>query len=427
MRIQLMLLGIYCLCLTSCNQKQATEALFNDNDLSGWTNVLNSPDTWRVAEESIHSSGTPTSFLRSDDHYENFILSFELNKQAEADSGSVIIHSDALPAPGKPLPRGILINGAAQTSQHALLPVNGAKITPSQETGAGSNAKAADPQEWDSYRIESRDGKITLTVNGKTLSEGTAAVPRKGYISLVSGGSEARFRNIQIAVLPSSNPGPEETATVDEGFVSLYNGTNLSGWDLKPGHRGHWTAQDWVIDYDGKSEERDKSLWTTKDYRDFVLMADVRFTREPTLEMMPVVLPSGDNAQNEDGSNKLVEGSYAGDTGIYLRGNSKSQVNMGNRPVGSGEIYGYRADKSLPAEIRAAAVPKVNADNPPGEWNRFIITMEGDRVTIILNDQLVIDDAQLPGIPETGPIALQDDHADNNTFQFANLFIKELD
>src|SRR5690606_16977935 len=124
MRIQLMLLGIYCLCLTSCNQKQDTDALFNGNDLSGWTNVLNSPDTWRVEEESIHSSGTPTSFLRSDDHYENFILTFELNKQAESDSGIVIIHSDALPAPGKPLPRGILINGAAQTSQHALLPVN---------------------------------------------------------------------------------------------------------------------------------------------------------------------------------------------------------------------------------------------------------------------------------------------------------------
>src|SRR5690606_2587481 len=123
-------------------------------------------------------------------------------------------------------------------------------------------------QEWDEYEIESLDGRVTLKVNGETISEGTAAVPRKGYISLVSAGPAVRFRNIQIAVLPSSNPGPEEIASLDKGFTSLYNGTDLSGWDLKPGHRNHWTAKDWAIDYDGKSEEKDKSLWTNKDYGD---------------------------------------------------------------------------------------------------------------------------------------------------------------
>jgi hypothetical protein len=211
------------------------------------------------------------------------------------------------------------------------------------------------------------------------------------------------------------------------GYESIFNGKDLSQWDHKTGHQGHWTAKDWRIDYDGKSEEKDKSLWSKKEYGDFVLIADLMFTREPTMEMMPVVLPNGDNALNKDGSPKEKKVAYAGDTGIYLRGNSKSQVNMGNRPVGSGEIYGYRADKALPGNVRSGAVPKINADNPPGEWNRFIITMIGDKVSVNLNGQLVIDNAVLPGIPERGPIALQDDHADNNTFQFANLFIKELD
>ena len=140
----------------------------------------------------------------------------------------------------------------------------------------------------------------------------------------------------------------------------------------------------------------------------------------------PIVLPSGDNAVNEDGSPKETDELYAGDTGIYLRGNSKSQINIGYRYIGSGEIYGYRVDKKMPAEVRAAVTPKFRADNPPGEWNRFIITMKDDRISIMLNGKLVIDNAQLPGIPASGPIALQDDHASNNTFQFANLFIKEL-
>jgi hypothetical protein len=77
--------------------------------------------------------------------------------------------------------------------------------------------------------------------------------------------------------------------------------------------------------------------------------------------------------------------------------------------------------------VRAAVVPKIKADNPAGTWNRFIITMQGERTTVELNGQTVIENALLPDIPATGPIALQDDHGENNIFQFANLFIKELE
>jgi hypothetical protein len=211
-----------------------------------------------------------------------------------------------------------------------------------------------------------------------------------------------------------------------QGFVPLYNGSDLSGWQVLPGHRGHWTAKSGLIDYDGKSEEKDKCLWTTESYCDFVLMADVRLTRKPEMTKSPVILPSGENALNPDGTNKEVEIPYNGDTGIYLRGDSKNQVNIGNRYIGSGEIYGYRVDKALPAEVRAAVTPKTNADNPPGEWNRFIITMKGSRVTVHVNGISVIENALLPGIATCGRIALQDDHASNNTCQFANMYIRKL-
>ena len=74
-------------------------------------------------------------------------------------------------------------------------------------------------------------------------------------------------------------------------------------------------------------------------------------------------------------------------------------------------------------EIRAALTPKVKADKALGEWNRFRITMKGDRLTVVLNGKVVIENAQLPGIPERGPIALQH-HGD--PIQFPNLYIKEL-
>lgn len=222
--------------------------------------------------------------------------------------------------------------------------------------------------------------------------------------------------------LPQLNPGTLKK----QGFIPLYNGVDLSGWEELPGHRGHWTPKSALIDYDGKSEEKDKCLWTTESFCDFILMADVRLTRKPEMAKSPVILPNGENAKNDDGTNKEVEIPYNGDTGIYLRGDSKNQVNIGNRYIGSGEIYGYRVDTKLPAEVRTAVTPKVKADNLPGEWNRFVITMRGSRVNVNLNGKDVVENALLPGIASCGKIALQDDHATNNTCQFANIYIKKL-
>ena len=47
----------------------------------------------------------------------------------------------------------------------------------------------------------------------------------------------------------------------------------------------------------------------------------------------------------------MVEVADAGDSGIYLRGSSKSQVNIWCWPIGSGEVYGYRTDEE--AAVRA--------------------------------------------------------------------------
>src|SRR5439155_27059161 len=113
----------------------------------------------------------------------------------------------------------------------------------------------------------------------------------------------------------------------------------------------------------------------------------------------------------------------AATSGIYLRGYEKSQYNLSGNPVGSGEIVDYRNDTNLPAAIRPACAPKVRADEPPGKWNRMIANVRGDRVTVILNGKVIIDNAQLPGMPAEGPIGLQH-HGD--PIDFANLFIHEL-
>ena len=246
----------------------------------------------------------------------------------------------------------------------------------------------------------------------------------KGYLCLESEGSECHFRNIRICELPSTHPRPDEIADPAIGFVPLYNGVNLDGWKAAAGNLGHWQPEDWILAYDGKSTAVDKNLWTEKDYGDFELICDWRWTRKPIDADMPVLLPSGEQATNADGSPKTVRVPDAGDSGIYLRGSSKSQVNIWCWPVGSGEVYGYRMDKSMSPAVRAGVTPKVKADKPIGQWNRFIITMRGDRLTVVLNGQIVLQNAQLPGVAVRGPIALQH-HGD--PIEFANILIKELD
>ena len=122
------------------------------------------------------------------------------------------------------------------------------------------------------------------------------------------------------------------------------------------------------------------------------------------------------------------------DSGVFVRGNPKSQVNIWCWPVGSGEVYGYRMDKDMPAAVRAGVTPKMNGDNNIGEWNTFRITMKGDRLTVVLNGKTVIENAQLPGVHVKGPIGLQHHGGKRNgewagppsLVQFRNVYLKEL-
>jgi len=187
---------------------------------------------------------------------------------------------------------------------------------------------------------------------------------------------------------------------------------------------------DGVIDYDARSEARgDKSLWTEKSFKDFVLRVDWRLkTDEPGFINKNVELIAPDGSVTGHTTLEDV------DSGIYLRGSEKSQVNIWMWPIGSGEVYGYRKDQKLPAEVRAGVTPKKKADKPRGEWNTFEITMKGDRLTVVLNGEEVVSNAQLPGVPETGPVGLQHHGGFKDgkptgppsLVQFRNISIKEL-
>lgn len=220
-----------------------------------------------------------------------------------------------------------------------------------------------------------------------------------------------------------------------EGFAPLFNGRDLSGWRVPAGDNGHWRVVDGVIDYDAESEAAgDKSLWTERAFGDFVLRVDWRLKSTPFINAaVPIIRWDGTHKKDAEGKEIRIAVPDA-DSGIYLRGSSKSQVNIWSWPIGSGEVYGYRMDAALPASVRAGVTPTRSADRDIGTWNTFELTLRGDRLTVVLNGQTVITNAQLPGVPSRGPIALQHHGEKKNgvwvappsLVQFRNISIREL-
>jgi hypothetical protein len=410
-------------------------SLFNGRNLDGWVNVNCAPETWTVREGMIICSGVPTGVMRTEKQYENYVLELEWRHMKKGGNAGLFIHSGDLPVTGKPFTRAIEVqildgrNTGSYTSHGDVFGIQGATMTPDKLHPNGwmrslpSERRCNPAGQWNHYRVESRNGTIELAVNGKVVTRAYHANPRKGYICLESEGGLVHFRNIRICELPGTNPPEEVTAQKDRGFRSLYNGLDLRGWRQEPGHRGHWTADNWILDYDGKATGDDRHLWTEEQFGNFVLMVDWRLPDKAEVQRVPVILPDGTEATDAEGNQITVEVMDAGDSGIYLRGSAKSQINIWNWPVGSGEIWGYRRDVNMSEQVRRGATPILNADNPVGQWNRFEITVIDDKVTVVLNGETVIRQARLPGIPERGPIALQH-HGDH--IQFANIYVKEL-
>ncbi|MBI4475678.1 MAG: DUF1080 domain-containing protein, partial [Acidobacteria bacterium] len=191
-----------------------------------------------------------------------------------------------------------------------------------------------------------------------------------------------------------------------DGFVPLFNGRDFAGWKVPAGDNGHWRVVDGVIDYDAESEAAGgKDLWSERSFRDFVLRIEWRITSTPYVNpAVPIIRFDGTHKKDADGRDIRIPVPDS-DSGIFLRGTSKAQVNIWCWPIGSGEVYGYRTDAKMPASVRAGVTPRRNADHDIGAWNTFEITMRGSRLDVVLNGEQVITAADLPGVPAQGPIA----------------------
>jgi serine/threonine protein kinase len=231
--------------------------------------------------------------------------------------------------------------------------------------------------------------------------------PANLSVSTPAGPSAANAPPTQPNVAAIAQLAKEQPGQPPAGFIALFNGRDLQGWQgtiplkdmlaLPEGERAgrqqkaneiilpHWSVKDGVLLYDGQGD----SLQTIAHYRDFELLVDWKI--EP-----------------------------GGDSGICLRG--YPQVQIVDKPTeGSGGLYNNTKDARIPAK---------RVDRPAGEWNTFRIVIRGEKVTVFLNGELVVDNVTMENyldrkqpIPASGPIELQ--HF-KGRLEFRNIYLKVL-
>ncbi|MCP5547299.1 MAG: DUF1080 domain-containing protein [Akkermansiaceae bacterium] len=387
-------------------------SLFNGTDLSGWKG-----GGYAVEDGAI--TCTPQGrVLQTEEIFSNFVLDFEFQLTPGANNGLGICY----PGTGDSAYTGmeLQILDSTHPKYKDLKPY---QFHGSLYTMAPAKQGALKPVgEWNHERVTLMGPALKVEVNGQIVLRANlddmeklhpqhqGVKRRSGHIAFLGHGDKVSFRNIEIGELP---PVANEAGVKSAGFTQIFDGKSLEGWKHDEGVT-NWTAANGILKHNGKPGPT-KDLWSETSYKDFTLVFDWRWSGRGPMQQRPNVQPDG----SESGSTEVEEL----DSGVYLRGSSKSQVNLWNWPVGSGEVYGYRTDRSQSAEVRAAVTPKEKADKPLGEWNRTMITLQGDKLTVTLNGKVVIENAALPGIPAEGPIAFQHHHA---PIDFANVWIKEL-
>ena len=445
-------------------QKSAEwKPMVQGDSLAGWTGDL----AGYTVEDGVLICKKGGKNLVSERQYSDFAFQFEFKLEESGNNGIGI----RVPDGGHPASSGMEIqildhNGSRYSG---MAEMSGGKprrlswLKPWQYHGSIYGITPAKTGylkpvgQWNHETIIAIDDHVMVILNGAVIVDAFLddTVPvdggahpgmnnKRGHLVLAGHSDRVEFRNMEIAdySIPPATHEASSDNVPPQGFDAIFNGTDLQGWkglahknasarrQLKGDAatdaqrtadevmRDHWSVVEGVLTYDGKGQ----SLCTDKDYGDFEMYVDWK-------------IPPG------------------ADSGIYLRGTPQIQIwdpwDLRMKPQDDGSVVGaddltpeqwvatYKNGRNLGSgglwnNKRWRNSPTVLADKKPGEWNRFLIRMVGDKVTIWLNGKKIVDRVVLENYwDKTGLVPLV--RADQIELQhhgsalyFKNLYLREL-
>lgn len=277
----------FLLTLITVSAADDLKPMFNGRDLSGWVRTNTPEATWTWKDGMLICTGRPIGELRTKKMYQNFIMEVEWRHMVPRGNAGIFVWADDITSKGVPFHRGIEVqvlenaygNTRGHTTHGDIFPIHGAKMTPINGRGGSrafpTESRSNPSPEWNHYRIECRDGNISLAVNGKVVTRGTKCSPSKGYICLESEGGIVHYRNVRIQELPDTAIAPEEVAISNRGYRSVYNGLDLS--DFKE-ESTSWKSKDWVLS-SATQNGQTATLTTNESADDLGGVVDVKLNR----------------------------------------------------------------------------------------------------------------------------------------------------
>jgi hypothetical protein len=344
-------------------------ALFNGADLNGWKGVVGDPDARKAMSPEALAAAQERADQSMREHWTavNGELVFDgrgENLCTVRDYESFELYIDWKIEPGGD--SGIYLRGVPQVQ--IWDPADGEQ----NRVGSGglfNNQQHPDEPlvcadrpvgEWNTFYIMMMGDRVSVKLNRKLVVDNVVLenywdrsrpVARRGPIELQSHGSRVSFRNIFLRELPP-DPSPP--------WQVLFDGSDLDQWEFP--------SRGWRIDEGAlaasrrrRNREGDNTIWTRERFGDFVL--DLEFQLSPDSE-------SGIFLRTDDRANRAQ-------TGIEIQlCDSHARLEVGQRDCGA---------------ICDMFAPAVNAARPPEEWNHITIVAQDNLLSVVLNDQRVVD------------------------------------
>jgi hypothetical protein len=205
-----------------------------------------------------------------------------------------------------------------------------------------------------------------------------------------------------------------------EGYKSLFNGTNLTGWY----GRAHVHPDEYnAMDEETRKQKIADDMISVKE--DWVVHNGVLANRGKGLYL----------TTNDEFSDFELQIEYStvplADSGIYLKATPQVQIwdstkEGGKWSIGADKGSGGLWNNSPGAEGKD---PLVLADRKFEQWNKFVIRQVGARTSVWLNDRLVVNHAIMENywdrskpLFQKGPIQLQ---THGGLILWRNIFVKE--
>src|SRR5690606_969681 len=223
--------------------------------------------------------------------------------------------------------------------------------------------------EWNTFKIRMVGEKVWVWLNGELVVDSVTLEnfwDRKQpifpveQIELQAHGSKVWYRNIFVKELPRKQVFSLSDQEKKEGFEMLFDGTNLDKWTSSPAYE---------INEEGfiranPNAKFGRNMYTKEEYSDFVYRFEFKLTP---------------GANNGIGIRAPLEGDAA------YQGYEIQVLDN------DAEVYKKLAPYQYHGSVYGIIPAKRGALKPVGEWNEEEIRIQGSKIKVTLNGEVIVD------------------------------------